>query len=213
MAPLSEAPSIQVAIVEDDDDIRGSLARLIGDAEGFACGGTWPDAESALRELGRAVPHVMLLDIGLPGMSGIEACAEIRRRWPELDVVMLTVHHDDELVFRSLAAGASGYLVKETSAGRILDALRDVRGGGAPMSRSIARRVVASFRKADSSPLSARETEVLSHLCEGHSYAHIAKVLFIAEETVHFHIKNIYRKLEVHSKSAAVARALRDRLV
>ena len=210
---MSEAPPIRIAIVEDDDDIRESLARLLGAAEGFVCTGTWPDAEAALRELDRSVPHVVLLDIGLPGMSGIEACAELRRRWPDVDVVMLTVHQNDELVFRSLAAGASGYLVKETSAERILEALRDVRTGGAPMSRGIARRVVSSFRRAESSPLSARETEVLSHLCEGRSYAHIAKTLFVAEETVHFHIKNIYRKLEVHSKSAAVARALRDRLV
>lgn len=202
-----------MAIVEDDDDIRGSLARLIDAADGFACAGAWPDAESALPALAAADAHVVLMDIGLPGMSGIDACAELRRTRGDMDVVMLTVHQDEELVFRSLAAGAGGYLVKESPADRILDALREVRAGGAPMSRGIARRVVASFRKAETSPLSARETEVLGHLCEGRSYARIAKALFISEETVHFHIKNIYRKLEVHSKSAAVARALRDRLV
>jgi DNA-binding NarL/FixJ family response regulator len=202
-----------VAIVEDDDDIRSSLARVIDAADGFTCAGAWPDAESALRAPAGIDAHVVLLDIGLPGMSGIDACTELRRRREDLDVVMLTVHQDDDLVFRSLAAGASGYLLKEAPADRILDALREVRGGGAPMSRAIARRVVASFRKAEASPLSARETEVLAHLCEGRSYARIAKALFVSEETVHFHIKNIYRKLEVHSKSAAVARALRDRLV
>ena len=153
------------------------------------------------------------MDIELPGMSGIEAATEFRRRWPDIDVVMLTVHADDELVFQALAAGATGYLLKETGTDRILDALREVRRGGSPMSRSIARRVVESFRPASESPLSARETEVLALLCEGHSYQRIARELFISEDTVHFHIKNIYRKLQVHSKSAAVARALRDRLV
>lgn len=210
---MSLPPPIRVAIVEDDDDIRESLARLIGAAPGFAAAGAWPDAESALAALPAADAHVVLMDIGLPGMSGIDACAELRRRRDDVDVVMLTVHQDDDLVFRALAAGASGYLVKEAPADRILDAVREVRGGGAPMSRGIARRVVASFRRTEESPLSARETEVLSHLCEGRSYARIAKALFVSEETVHFHIKNIYRKLEVHSKSAAVARALRDRLV
>ncbi len=204
---------IQVALVEDDDDIRTSLALLLGGAEGFACVGAFADAESALGALDAARPHVVLMDIELPGISGIEAAAEIHRRWPDVDVVMLTVHADEELVFRALAAGATGYLLKETGTERILEALREVRRGGSPMSRSIARRVVESFRPPGESPLSARETEVLAQLCEGHSYQRIAQALFISEDTVHFHIKNIYRKLQVHSKSAAVARALRDRLV
>lgn len=210
---LSPSPPIRVAIVEDDADIRTSLARLIDAAEGFACAAAWGDAESALDGVEDAAPDVVLLDIGLPGMSGVDACGALRARRPATDVVMLTVHQDDDLVFRSLAAGACGYLVKEASPDRILDAVREAHRGGAPMSREIARRVVASFRRSAESPLSARETEVLAHLCDGHSYARIAKALFVSEETVHFHIKNIYRKLEVHSKSAAVARALRDRLV
>jgi DNA-binding NarL/FixJ family response regulator len=205
--------AIRVAVVDDDADIRESLALLIGDSPGFRGAGTYADVESALEGLAQDTPDVVLMDVGLPGLSGIEGTAEIRRRWPDVDVVMLTVHADEDLVFRALAAGATGYLLKESSTERILDAVRDVRRGGAPMSRSIARRVVASFRRAEASPLSARETEVLAHLCEGRSYRHAAKALFVSEETVHFHIKNIYRKLEVHSKSEAVARALRDRLV
>ena len=126
---------------------------------------------------------------------------------------MLTVHPDDRFVYEALAAGATGYLLKESDTERILDAIREVRRGGAPMSHAIARRVVESFHRVQESPLSERETEVLTHLCQGRSYSDIARALFISTETVHFHIKNIYRKLQVHSKSAAVARALKDKLV
>ena len=207
------AAAIRVAVVDDDTDIRESLALLIGGTNGFRCTGAYADVESALEGLARAPANVVLMDIGLPGASGIEGAGEIRRRWPDVDIVMLTVHADDELVFLALAAGATGYLLKESSTERILDAIREVRRGGAPMSRAIARRVVASFRRPETSPVSARETEVLTHLCEGRSYRDVAKALFVSEETVHFHIKNIYRKLSVHSKSEAVARALRERLV
>ena len=146
-------------------------------------------------------------------MSGIEAVERVKEKHPDLDVIMLTIHKDDELVFRSLAAGASGYLLKDSQPEGIMEAIREVRNGGAPMSTNIARRIVESFRKAPASPLTQRETEVLSHLCEGSSYRAIARALFVSEPTVHFHIKNIYRKLQVHSKSAAVAKAIRDRLV
>ena len=207
------AAAIRVAVVDDDADIRESLALLRGGTSGFRCTGAYADIEEALEGLARESAHVVLMDIGLPGASGIEGAAAIRRLWPEVDVVMLTVHADEELVFLALAAGATGYLLKESTTERILDAIREVRRGGAPMSRAIARRVVGSFRRPESSPLSARETEVLAHLCEGRSYRDVAKELFVSEETVHFHIKNIYRKLEVHSKSEAVARALRERLV
>jgi DNA-binding NarL/FixJ family response regulator len=126
---------------------------------------------------------------------------------------MLTIHADEEVVFRALSAGATGYLVKDAGTERILAAIREVHAGGAPMSSAIARKIVGSFRKAPESPLSKRETEVLSELCRGRSYRAIAEALYISEDTVHFHIKNIYRKLQVHSKSAAVAKALKDRLV
>jgi DNA-binding NarL/FixJ family response regulator len=204
---------IRVAIVEDDPDIRRALATLLDESEGFGCVGTHADCESALAALDAERPDVVLMDIVLPGMSGIQGTAEIRRRLPDADVVMLTVHPDDAYVYDALAAGAAGYLLKESKTERILEAIREVRRGGAPMSPAIARRVVESFRRAKESPLSARETEVLGLLCQGRSYGDAARALFVSEETIHFHIKNIYRKLEVHSKSAAVARAFRDRLV
>lgn len=204
---------IRVAIVEDDAEIRKALAALLDESPGFRCVGTHGDCESAIAALDAEHPDVVLMDIVLPGMSGIQGAAEIRRRLPDADVVMLTVHPDDTYVYDALAAGAAGYLLKESKTERILDAIREVRRGGAPMSPAIARRVVESFRRAKESPLSARETEVLGLLCQGRSYGDAARALFISEETIHFHIKNIYRKLEVHSKSAAVARAIRDRLV
>jgi DNA-binding NarL/FixJ family response regulator len=204
---------IQVALVEDDDDIRQTLALLIDGSDGFRCSGAYADVESALAGLPADPPDVVLLDIQLPGESGIDALPKLKAALPATDVVMLTIHRDDELVFRALKAGATGYLVKDAGTDRILDALREVSAGGAPMSSSIARMIVGSFRQAQESPLSPRETEVLAELCRGRSYRRIAETLFISEDTVHFHIKNIYRKLQVHSKSAAVAKALRDRLV
>ena len=174
---------------------------------------SYADCEAALIGLERERPDVVLMDIQLPGMSGIDGVSRVKKLLPETDVVMLTIHMDDELVFRALSAGASGYLVKDSRTDHILDALREVRSGGAPMSSNIARMIVQSFRKAPESPLSPRETEVLTHLCQGQSYKVIGSSLHISEDTVHFHIKNIYRKLQVHSKSAAVAKALRDKLV
>jgi DNA-binding NarL/FixJ family response regulator len=204
---------IRVAIVEDDDDIRRTLALLIDGSEGFRCVGEYADCESALARVQADAPDVVLMDIRLPGMSGIEGVARVRRLLPESDVVMLTILKDDELVFEALRAGATGYLVKDVGTDRILEAIREVRAGGAPMSSTIARRIVQSFRAASASPLSARETDVLAELCKGSSYREIGSALHVSEDTVHFHIKNIYKKLQVHSKSEAVAKALKDRLV
>jgi DNA-binding NarL/FixJ family response regulator len=204
---------IRVAIVEDDADIRLALAELLNSSTGFRCAGAHADCEAAMASMEREPPDVVLMDIMLPGMSGIEGVAAIRKRFPDVDVLMLTVHPDDRFVYEALAAGATGYLLKESDTERILDAIREVRRGGAPMSRTIARRVVESFHRASESPLSEREREVLAQLCQGRGYSDIARALFVSQETVHFHIKNIYRKLQVHSKSAAVARALKDRLI
>jgi DNA-binding NarL/FixJ family response regulator len=204
---------ISVSIVEDDDDIRETLALLIDETEGFRVASRFPDCETALARIAADRPDVVLMDIGLPGMSGVEGTSKVKELLPDADVVMLTIHRDDDLVFDALAAGATGYLLKDSRSDAILAAIRDVRAGGAPMSSSIARRIVGSFRRAPESPLSARETEVLAELCKGRSYRAIAETLFVSEDTVHFHIKNIYRKLSVHSKSAAVAKALKDRLV
>lgn len=209
----SEESLIAVSIVEDDGEIRESLALLIGEAEGFLCSGTYPDCETAVPAICSERPDAVLMDIGLPGMSGIDGARKIRESLPSINIIMLTIHKDDDLVFRSLCAGASGYLVKNTPPKHILEAIREAVDGGAPMSSSIARMIVESFRSSGNSPLTAREIDVLSQLCKGQSYKMIGDTLFISEQTVHFHIKNIYQKLHVHSKSEAVAKAIRERLV
>lgn len=203
---------ISVSIIEDDDDIREALALLVSESAGLILLSSFTDCEQALAALPREGPDVLLMDISLPGMSGIEGVTHVKRLLPSVDVIMLTVHKDDELVFQSLCAGATGYLLKTTAPARIIEAIREVRTGGAPMSSAIARKIVDSFRRT-SSPLTERESEVLTLLCKGHSYKMIADVLFISEQTVHFHIRNIYQKLQVHSKSEAVAKAIRQRLV
>jgi DNA-binding NarL/FixJ family response regulator len=154
------------------------------------------------------------MDIGLPGMSGIEAIKKIKAKYPKLDILVLSIHENDQYVFDALCAGATGYLTKDTPPKRILAGIEEAYNGGAPMSTQIARMVVGSF-KIEPAPeqLTKRETEVLTELCNGSSYKMIADSLFISEETVRKHLKNIYKKLEVHSKSEAVAKAIRDRLV
>jgi len=204
--------TIAVSVVEDNDEVREALVTLIAESPGLVLLAAYPSCEDALRSLAADPPDVLLMDIELPGISGIEGVEKIRAITPGIDIIMLTVHKDEELVFRSLCAGATGYLLKTTTPARILESIRDVRTGGAPMSSSIARRIVESFRRT-SSPLTDRESDVLSLLCKGHSYKMIADALFISEQTVHFHIKNIYQKLQVHSKSEAVAKAIKERLV
>lgn len=203
----------RIAIIEDDPEIRAALALLVQGTAGYACVGTWDRCESAITELPALEPEVALLDIGLPGISGLQGISKLRAVLPRLEILMLTIREDDEAVFEALRAGASGYLIKTTAPQRILEAIAEVRSGGAPMSPGIARRVAESFRRATASPLSPRETEILHLLCDGMSYKMIAATLFLSQETVHSHLKSIYRKLEVNSKSEAVARALKDRLV
>ncbi|OGU35170.1 MAG: hypothetical protein A2068_01175 [Ignavibacteria bacterium GWB2_35_6b] len=153
------------------------------------------------------------MDIGLPGMSGIEGIKLLKQQIPDLDILVISIRENDKTVFDALCNGASGYLIKETPPARILEAIREVKNGGAPMSTQIARMVVSSFKVTPSDSLTQRETEVLTQLCKGMSYKMIADSLFISEETVRRHIKSIYRKLEVHSKSEAVAKAIKEKLV
>ena len=204
---------IYISIVEDDDAIRDGLALLINSNPDFKCNHTYPDCETAIKNLGNQLPDIILMDIGLPGMNGIEGTRKIKALFPDVEIIVLTVHENDEMVFDALCAGASGYLVKETSPKRVLEAIQEVRNGGSPMSTQIARMVVLSFKRKPDSSLTERENEVLSQLCMGKSYKTIADSLFISEETVRKHLKSIYRKLEVHSKSEAVAKAIRDKLV
>jgi len=204
---------ISVFIVEDDNDIRESLALIIDNNPGFLCVGTAADGETAHEEIPAVQPDVLLMDITLPGMTGIDCVRQLKAALPELNVLMLTVHEDDDLVFDSLCAGACGYLTKNTSPEKLLDAIREVHAGGAPMSTTIARMVVTSFRQKEHSDLTQRESDVLSQLCKGKSYKMISDALFISHDTVRTHIKNIYRKLEVSSKSEAILAALKTRMV
>jgi len=209
---------IEVAIVEDRREIRESLALLIGGTEGFKCIGSYRSMEEALDKLKHHQPHLLLSDIGLPGMSGIEGVAILKERYPELLILMLTVYDDDERIFDAMCAGASGYLLKKTPPSRLLDSLREVASGGAPMSPEVAKRVIALFReirppeRADYE-LTPHETRLLKLLVQGHNYKTAATELGVTVHTVSFHLRSIYEKLQVHSKSEAVAKALQNRLV
>lgn len=210
-------PVVSVAIVEDQREIREGLGALIDGTPGFRCSGRYRSMEDALVGL-REPPHVVLMDIGLPGMSGIEGVRKLRERFPSLVVLMITVYGDDERIFEAICAGASGYLLKMTPPARLLEAVTDAVKGGAPMSPEVARRVIQLFReirppaRADYQ-LTPHETRLLGLLVDGHNYRTAATELGVSVNTIAFHMRNIYDKLEVHSKSEAVAKALRQRLV
>ena len=205
---------IRVSIVEDDSDIRQSLELLINEQNSFECAATYPDCQSAVKGIVAEPPDVVLMDLGLPDISGIEGIRLLKAQLPDLPIIVLTVNQEDESLFEALCAGAGGYLTKSNAMQDIVKSIQEVHDGGAPMSASVARKVVQSFQtKESSSPLTDRETEVLNYLCRGESYKMIADGLCISVQTVHTHIKHIYKKLEVNSKSQAVAKALRDNLV
>ncbi len=203
---------IIVSIVEDNDQLRATLARVIGRAEGFQCLSHYPTAEAALEALPRERPSVVLMDINLPGMSGVECVRKLKSLLPETQVMMLTAYEDTDNIFNSLAAGASGYLLKRTSSAELLQAIRDVSKGGSPMTAHIARKVVQSFQRpagASAPPtedLSPREKEVLDCLAQGFLYKEIADKLGISYETVHTYIRRIYEKLQVRTRTEAVAK-------
>ncbi|MCG3156365.1 MAG: Transcriptional regulatory protein DegU [bacterium] len=207
---------IRVAIVEDEDEIRESLAIIIGGAPGFTCVGAYADCEAALQRLESDLPEVVLMDIRFrPGrMSGIEGVRRIKARWPEMDLVMLTIYEDNDLIFESLRAGACGYLLKHTPPAELLASLQEVVAGGAPMSTKIARLVVGSFQHSQTGPqLTPRQREILQKLREGKSYRTIGEDLFISENTVKCHIKKIYELLHVHTQAEAIAKAFEKNLL
>jgi DNA-binding NarL/FixJ family response regulator len=209
---------MRVAIVEDQAEIREGLRLLIDDTETFACVATFGSMEDALPALKPGRADIVLMDLGLPGLSGLEGIRRLKEIDPELRLVALTVYEDDARVFEALCAGASGYLLKKTPPARLIECLEDVRRGGAPMSPEVASRVLAMFRELrrplDSDHrLTPHELRILQLLAEGHSYKTAAAVLASSVHTVAFHMKSIYLKLQVHSKSEAVAKALRHRLV
>jgi DNA-binding NarL/FixJ family response regulator len=215
---MPSGDAIKVAIIEDTREIREGLATLISFTDGFECTGKYGSVEEALRGIDRAVPDVVLSDIGLPGMNGIEGVKILKEKYPALAILMLSVYEDDDRIFHALCAGAGGYLLKNTPPAKILDSLRETLSGGAPMSPEVAQRVIAIFRtvrppeKVDYD-LSPHELRLLKLLVEGHSYKSAAAKLNVSVNTIAFHLKNIYDKLQVHSKSEAVAKALQGGLV
>jgi len=211
---------IKVVITEDNNTIREGLAALINGTPGYSCVGAFGECESFLAKLPTLSADVVLMDIGLPGMSGIEGISKAKKMKPELNILMLTVYEDNQTVFNALCAGACGYLVKKTPPARLLEAIKDAYEGGAPMSSLIARQVIDVFKQTQGkqkeekeSELSTREKEVLTSLSDGNNYQEIADRLFISVDTVRHHIKNIYRKLHVHSQSEAVAKAIRKGII
>jgi DNA-binding NarL/FixJ family response regulator len=204
---------IKVSIVEDNDQIREGLSVLINGSTGFQCVATYPTAENALKYLPAHRPDVVLMDIQLPGMSGIECVRELKRILPELQIMMLTIYEDDDNVFKSIVAGASGYVLKKTPPSELLDAISDLHNGGSPMSDRIARKVVQAFQQMGKSSretenLTQREYEILSYVAKGYQDKEIAEKFFLSSETVRTHLRNIYKKLNVRSRTEATLKYL-----
>jgi DNA-binding NarL/FixJ family response regulator len=215
--------SIRVSIVEDDARVRGSFSRLVDRAAGFSCVSQHRSAEDALEALAAVRPDVVLMDINLPGMSGVECISALKALLPDAQVVMLTVYEDTDLIFGALSAGATGYLLKRTPPDELLRGIRDVHRGGSPMTSHIARKVVQSLRQpwrgslggggtppegSAEDALSPREREVLDYLSRGYLYKEIAAELALSYDTVHTYVRRIYEKLQVHSRTEAVAKHL-----
>ena len=206
---------IGVAVVEDNPGLRRSLTRLISHAPGMRCVGAWPEGKSALIEMPALKPDVVLMDINMPGLNGIECTAQFKQLCPASQVIMVTVYEDADSVFRALQAGACGYLLKRSSSAEILDAISEVRSGGAPMTSEIARKVVHAFQKPAAPAgakveLSQREQEILELLSQGFANKEIADKLNISYQTVKVHVKHIYEKLHVRSRSEALMKFISD---
>ena len=209
---------IKILIVEDQRDLREGLQTLINFTPGFKCTGAFRTMEEALARVRHELPDMVLTDIGLPGMNGIEGIRALKQMQPDLLILVLTVYDDNEKIFDALCAGACGYLLKQTEPSELLKSLREAVAGGAPMSPEVAARVIKLFREVRPPErvdydLTPHETRLLKLLVEGYNYVTAAEELNISYNTIKFHVRNIYDKLQVHSKSEAVAIAMRDRLV
>lgn len=200
-------------IVEDDQEIRNSFSLIVNSSQRFMVVGAYGDCEEAINNLNRDKPEIVLMDIELPGMNGIKGTQIIRDKSPNTEVIMVTVYEDSELVFEALKAGASGYITKSANYMELLSALDEIIRGGAPMSSRIARMVIDNHHINPNSPLTKRETTILQLISEGKTYTQISEELFISKETAKTHIKNIYSKLQVNSKSEALAKATVEKLI
>lgn len=214
----ASARPIKVAIIEDHQQFRECLEFLLNNTAGYRCIGSFRSMEEALEKITFHLPDVALVDIGLPGMSGVEGVRILKERHPSLLMLMNTVYDDDERIFQALCAGASGYLLKKTPPAKLLESLQEAMAGGAPMSPEVARRVLALFREVrvperSDHDLTPHELRLLRLLVEGHSYKTAAAKLRVSVKTISFHLQKIYEKLQVHSKSEAVAKAFRKGLV
>ena len=205
--------NVRVALVEDDNDLRASMVRLLKKSPGIRVVADYADAESALADVARHQPDVVLMDVNLPKMDGVECVRQLKALMPAVHILMLTVHDDNDCLFNSIMAGADGYLLKDTVPSRLLAAIREVHGGGSPMTPQIARRVLQRYRKRDSvrtnmKNLTPREMEVLKQLALGNQYKEISDTLGISIDGIRFHIRGIYNKLQVHSRTEAVLKYL-----
>jgi DNA-binding NarL/FixJ family response regulator len=203
----------RVLIVEDDEEIRNSFSLIVNSSQKFMVVNAYGKCEDAIVNLNRDRAEIVLMDIELPGMNGIQGTRIIKEKLPHTEIVMVSVYEDSELVFEALKAGASGYITKSANYLELLSALDEIVKGGAPMSSKIARMVIDNFHVNPNSPLTKRETEILQLISEGKTYTQISEELFISKETAKTHIKNIYSKLQVNSKSEAIAKATQDRLI
>ncbi len=210
---MSRDLDIRVCIIEDDETIREGYVYLIGNTPGYKIAGSHASFEDAAKRIAAEDPDVVLLDVELPGISGIDALPKIKKLVPEAYILILTVYEQDMLIFRALGNGASGYLTKNTPPEKIISAIQEVMEGGGPMSAHIARMVITSFQRNEASPLTRRETEILEQIATGKSRKRIAQELFIDLETVKSHIKNIYHKLNVHSKADAIKTAKDNKFI
>ena len=213
-ASLFNDMQIKVAIVDDDEGIRNSLASLIRRAPSLKLAGDYPDAETALVQIPKHAPDVVLMDINLPGKNGVECVRELKAALPAVQFLMLTVYEDSDSLFNSLKAGASGYLLKRTASARLIDAIRDVHTGGSPMTPQLARRVVQHFSRATDggaavAKLTPGERDFLEQLSNGYAYKEIADRMNISIDTVRSYVRTVYEKLHVHSRTEAVVRYLR----
>ena len=211
---MSSEPKKRVLIIEDDPEIRSSFSMIVDSSQKFTVINSYSNCEDAIKHLNSDKPDIVLMDVELPGgMNGIQGTKIIKEKSPESDIIMVTVYEDSEMVYEALKSGASGYITKSANYMELLTALEEITRGGAPMSSKIARMVIDNFHVNPNSPLTKRETEILQLIAEGKTYTQISEELFISKETSKTHIKNIYSKLQVRSKSEAIARANQDRLI